>query len=398
MRDSRSALPIELGAEFLHGEATEVREIADAMKATIVDIGGGRWLAAHGRFSRADDFWERINRILGRADPNRQPDRPLSAFLAEKPGGKRFAKDRTLARQFVENFHAAELDRISERAVAEGGNPGADTSQQRMGRLIDGYGSIAEWLAGPVYPMIRLERVVTNIDWSPGRVSVSARGPGRRPEVFHARAAIITVPVSLLHASARGRGALAISPEVSSLREAAACAAMGHVQRIVLLLDRPLLEILPERRKQQLSGLTVLQAPGLPVPVWWTSYPLRSGLVVGWAGGPSALALERSGTPLRENAISSLARAFGLDQRKIARHVEKAFSHDWSRDPFARGGYSYPVVGGSDAAKRLSRPVRGTLFIAGEAADEEGRNGTVPGAIASGFRAAEQAKKAIGRA
>jgi monoamine oxidase len=121
-------------------------------------------------------------------------------------------------------------------------------------------------------------------------------------------------------------------------------------------------------------------------------------LVVGWAGGPSALALERSGTPLRENAISSLARAFGLDQRKIARHVEKAFSHDWSRDPFARGGYSYPVVGGSDAAKRLSRPVRGTLFIAGEAADEEGRNGTVPGAIASGFRAAEQAKKAIGRA
>jgi monoamine oxidase len=303
-----------------------------------------------------------------------------------------------LVREFVENFHAAELDRISEKAVAEGGNPGEDASEQRMGRLIEGYGSIVEWLAKPVYGAIRLERVVTNIDWSPGRVSVSARGPSGRTEIFNARAVIITVPVSLLHASARGRGALAIAPEVPSMREAAACGAMGHVQRIVLLLDRPLVESLPERRQRQLSGLSVLQATGLAVPVWWTSYPLRSRLVVGWAGGPSALALERSSTPLRENAISSLASAFGLDRRRIARQVEKSFTHDWSSDPYARGGYSYPVVGGSDVAKRLSRPIRGTLFIAGEAADEEERNGTVPGAIASGYRAAEQAKKAIGRA
>jgi monoamine oxidase len=397
-RNSRSPLPIELGAEFLHGEATEVRTIADAAKATVVDIVGGRWLSAHGRLSTADDFWKRIDRILRHADPDRQPDRPLSAFLAEKPGGKRFAKDRALVREFVENFHAAELDRISERAVADGGNPGEDPSEQRMGRLVDGYGSIVEWLAAPVRPAIKLERVVTNIDWSPGRVAVSARGPGGRTEAFHARATIITVPVSLLHPSARGRGALVISPDVPSMREAAACAAMGHVQRIVLLLDHPLLEIVDERRQQRLAGLSILQAPGLSVPVWWTSYPLRSRLVVGWAGGPSAFALERSRVPLRENAISSLANAFGLDRRKIARHVEKTFAHDWSRDPYARGAYSYSVVGGSDAAKKLSRPVRGTLFTAGEAADEEGRSGTVHGAIASGYRAAEQVTKTIGRA
>jgi monoamine oxidase len=41
--------------------------------------------------------------------------------------------------------------------------------------------------------------------------------------------------------------------------------------------------------------------------------------------------------------------------------------------------------------------VRGTIFLAGEATDAEGRNGTVHGAIASGKRAATQAARALGR-
>ncbi len=134
--DRRSPLPIELGAEFLHGGAEEVRKIADEAGLSVVDISGERWYSARGRFSRMDDFWLRLDRILGRADAKRSPDRPLSELFAEKPGGRRFARDRTLAREFVEGFHAAEINRISERAVAEGGNPGADTSQQRIARLL----------------------------------------------------------------------------------------------------------------------------------------------------------------------------------------------------------------------------------------------------------------------
>jgi len=46
-------------------------------------------------------------------------------------------------------------------------------------------------------------------------------------------------------------------------------------------------------------------------------------------------------------------------------------------------------VGGTTAAKRLARPVERTLFFAGEAADSEGRSGTVHGAIGTGNRAAD---------
>jgi monoamine oxidase len=395
-RDARCAMPIELGAEFLHGPADEVREIVDAASLTTIEIEGERWRSVGGRLSKIDGFWERLDRILGQTDPRRTPDRSLADFLAEHPGGRRFAEDRKIAREFVEGFHAAELDRISERAIADGGNPGEDPEAQRMARLLEGYEAVVEWMAAPLRSVIRLGRVVSSIVWSRGKVRAVARRDDGSEETVRGSAAIITIPVSLLHCGARGRGTLVFSPEVPAIRDAASCAAMGHVQRLVVLLDRPILEIISEHRQKKLARLAFIHARDAAVPVWWNLHPLRTGAIVGWAGGPAALSLESDSGKIAESALSSLATAFGTDRRTIDRHLVKIFRHDWTRDPFSRGAYSYPLVGGSDVGKRLSRSVRGTLFFAGEAADAEGRNGTVQGAIGSGNHAAEQAIRVLG--
>ena len=393
-RDARTPLPIELGAEFLHGDAPEVRAIADEARLTSVDIVGERWRAAHGRFTCMDHFWERLDRILGQADASREPDRALAALFAERPGGHRFAEDRTAAREFVEGFHAAELDRISERSVADGGNPGADEEEQRLARLIDGYDAVPAWLAGPIAAHIRLGVVASAIEWSPGRVVVRANASGS-PITVRANAAIVTVPVSLLRSGVRGRGAITFAPDVVAIREAAAKVEMGQVQRIGVLLDRPLVELFAERRRSQLARAAFVHARGSDIPVWWTSYPLRTGLLVGWAGGPAAVALGAAPRELKTRAVRSLADTFGIDRRTVERHVVATFHHDWTRDPFSRGAYSYVLVGGTDAAETLSRPVRGTLFFAGEATDPEGRTGTVHGGIATGQRAAAQVARAL---
>jgi monoamine oxidase len=393
-RDPRSILPIELGAEFLHGDAPEIREIADAAGLTEVEITGSRWTAAHGRFTRADDFWTRLDRVLGRADAKREPDRPLSQLLAERPGGRRFADDRTLAREFVEGFHAAEVDRISERAIAEGGNPGAEPESQRIARLIGGYDAVPTWLAGPIASRIHLGTVVTGIEWMPGRVTVHMRGA--TASVVRARAAVVTLPISLLHTDTRGRGVIRFAPEVDAIRGAAAGIAMGQVQRAGVLLDRPLVELLGDRRRRQLADAAFFTARGTHVPVWWTPFPVRSGLMIAWAGGPAAIALSRAPRALAARAIASLADSMGLDRRTVRRHIVATFHHDWCADPFSRGAYSYALVGGSDAAETLSRPVGRTLFFAGEATDAEGRTGTVHGAIATGHRAAAQVSHSLG--
>jgi monoamine oxidase len=397
VRDRRSSVPIELGAEFLHGDAPETFDIVDKAGLTAVAIEGDRWRAAHGRLSRLDDFWTRLDRILGQAKASRTPDRPLAALFAEGPGGRRFAEDRTLAREFVEGFHAAELDRLSERAVASGGNPGDEPAQQHMTRLIDGYDAVPRSLAAPVHSFLRLGERATAIDWTAGRVRVTAHRADGEASSVTGRAAIVTLPISLLHPSVRGRGAIAFTPDVGAVRQAASRVAMGQVQRLTLLLDRPLIEMVGERRKERLSRTTFFHASGLDIPVWWTSFPLRTSLVVGWAGGPAAMAVGAEPDRLVARGLSSLVDALGISRRVLDRHLVRSFVHDWSRDPYSRGAYSYAMVGGSDAAQALARPVRGTLFFAGEATEVEGRTGTVHGAIATGYRAAQQAHRALSR-
>jgi len=212
-----------------------------------------------------------------------------------------------------------------------------------------------------------------------------------------AKAVIVTIPISVLHPQARGRGAIAFTPELSAVRRAASRLAMGQVQRIGVLLNRPLVELLGDRRHAQLASATFVQGRGVGVPVWWTSYPLRTGLLIGWAGGPAAIALATYPGRFASRAVRSLADVFGVTTRLIERHLVRTFAHDWTHDLFSRGAYSYPLVGGSDAAAALARPVGGTLFFAGEATDAEGRNGTVHGAIASGWRAAAQVRRALAR-
>jgi monoamine oxidase len=79
---------------------------------------------------------------------------------------------------------------------------------------------------------------------------------------------------------------------------------------------------------------------------------------------------------------------FARDAVELRSLVCSADWHDWTADPFSGGAYSYGGVGAIEARAALARPVAGTLFLAGEAVAQRGRNGTVHGALASGREAA----------
>jgi monoamine oxidase len=93
---------------------------------------------------------------------------------------------------------------------------------------------------------------------------------------------------------------------------------------------------------------------------------------------------------LEARAVSSLATVMSMSTRAIRARFIDTFYHDWINDPFARGAYSYSRVGGDRAPQQLARPVERTVWFAGEAADAQGRTGTVHGAIESGWHAARQ--------
>ena len=86
---------------------------------------------------------------------------------------------------------------------------------------------------------------------------------------------------------------------------------------------------------------------------------------------------------------------FGISKREIRERVIAWETHNWSRDPFSRGAYSFISAGHEDAAKTLREPVQDTLFFAGEATADGEEVGTVHGALASGLRAAAEAGNAL---
>ena len=385
-RDPRAPAPIELGAEFMHGSAPEVMAIVREAGLLAVDICGERWERRGKRLVSSGDFWHRLENVMSRMSASRDPDRSFHEFLATAPGGRRLARDRALAREFVEGFHAADALRISERALAKGGSPHGDVNEQRMGRLLDGYDHIPGWLARKPYDSVRLRTVVRSIEWEPGAVHLdTSKGS------FAGRAAILTLPIGVLQARPGDVGAVRIHPALPKHEDALSRVTTGPVTRIVMLFREQFW------RNGKLANLSFLQGSDADVPVWWTLAPLRAPMLVAWAGGRrgAALALLSAGERL-DRVLSSAARQFGAPRRRIAALLVESWTHNWEDDPFARGAYSYPLVGGSRAGESLAKPVRGTLYIAGEGTVEEAESGTVHGAIRSGRRAATQVSRHLG--
>jgi monoamine oxidase len=382
-RDPKVSVPIELGAEFLHGTTPLTDEILQAARLSAYEITGEHWSSKNGRLSRVNKYGDRIDKVLGKVDPNRDPDQSFDDYLQSHPSLP--SRDRQLAREFIEGFHAADASRISERSLAQGDDDDAD----RIGRIAEGYDQVTTWLAREVYDAVVLNTRVRRIEWGRHAVSVEATSNGTS-STYSARAVIVTVPLSTLQRPPDEAGAIEFSPELPDIRGAAAQLAMGHVARISLAFT----EAFWTNRLSPPKGatsycLSFLHGEKVPFRVWWTAFPVRTPVIVGWTGGPKAEQLLLGGKDaLYEQAIESLAKLTRISTQELQSLLMGMWSHDWSTDPLSGGAYSYALVGGADAARTLAHPVQGTIFFAGEATATDGKNGTVEGALMTGQRAA----------
>ena len=391
VRDPRVAHPLELGAEFVHGSAPELLRLAHDARLLLYAVEGQRWRARGGRLTRLDDFWTRLHTVMRHLDAEK-PDRSFADFLEDAPGGRSAADARALARLFVEGFHGADAGRVSARALADGGSPSEDEDEQRQLRIAVGFDRVPESLASGLRDRIATEAVVERIEWEDGGAEISVRHQGAESvTTLASRWVIITVPLGVLLAPAGEAGSIMFSPQLPILDWVRGHLTMGSVVRVVVLFRERWwtdhLRAVP--RGASLKSMSFLHGESGDVPVWWSLHPVQAPVMVGWVGGPAALLLsDRPSAEIQDRALAALAANLGVTRRRVSGYVDGCWTHDWQHDPFSRGAYSYALVGGANAARQLARPIKNTLWFAGEAADPEGRNGTVHGAIASGRRAA----------
>jgi monoamine oxidase len=301
---------------------------------------------------------------------------------------------RALARFFVEGYHAAHTDRISARSLATDAEDMQEP--QRQYRLADGYSGIVEWLRAGLDPeraLVRTGCVVEAIRWRRGAVEVEYRsGAGSERHVLRGPRAVVTLPLGVLRAREGDEGAVTFEPAPQVLKRARDRLEMGQVVKLVLRFRKSFWDEpgLLGRHAENGSGFDFLHDRSGDFPTWWLARPWQVPLMTAWAGGPRADALAGlDETALVDRALRGLSRMLGLPRARLDGLLESWRTHDWRRDPYSRGAYSYVGVGGVPVQRALGRPVAGTLFFAGEATEAD-EMGTVAGALASGRRAARR--------
>jgi monoamine oxidase len=364
-------LPVELGAEFLHGQSKALAKTLRAAKLSIHEISDRNRIFENGRFHRVD-LWKQIERIINRIDPE-APDCSFRYFLKTLRLSERTRK---LAAGFAEGFDAALPERISSHALLRGQFAASHMASTKQARIDAGYSSLVRFLESDIRArngLLTTGATVRRVSWKNGAVEVTQHRE-RITEPLTADAALVTLPLGVLQADA-----VKFDPPLTKKRDAIRDLQFGNVVRVTLVF-----------RERWWGGndFGFVHAWDEAFPTWWSDP--RGPMLTGWAGGPKADALVSNGSESATVALKVLSRIFSERAPKLRACLLAAYTHDWTSDPCARGAYSYIPVNGLDLPKLLAAPVEGTLFFAGEATATDAQMGTVSGAFDSGLRAARE--------
>ena len=392
-------LPVELGAEFVQGKARTL--LARARKAHLsVQRTGQRHLTFRdGKLVDGADALGKALTVVAQLHGDLPVDEALDAL---ERAGHLDTGLRPLVRQYVEGYYAADASRASAEAIGELERASRALQGDHVARLEGGYAALLEAVRRAVEKRqpdaLRLSTVVTEIRWAAGHVLIQARKPtGLTLPALQAQAALVTIPLGVLRAPEGATGAIRFAPRVHDVERAAAALRQGPLFKLLLRFREDFWSSgTPTGHHTRLRGLGFAQLPGAPVPTWWTTAPIDSPVLTGWAGGPGAQELSALAPDARRaRALLSLEKIFGTPRTRLEALLEDEAQHDWQADPFARGGYAFTPVGGLGAARVLARPVAETLFFAGEHTHLEGQAGTVHGALETGERAAQECLAAL---
>ncbi|MDO7874793.1 NAD(P)/FAD-dependent oxidoreductase [Hymenobacter sp. ASUV-10] len=369
--------PLEAGAEFLHGAVPLSRALLREAGRRWQDGEGEMYVFRNGQLQADADFFPELPEVLARLNALPQ-DLPLAEFLNQEFPGAAHAALRTAATQFAEGYDAADARLVSAWALRdEWAGDGAEDSPRPVG----GYGPLLYWLADEARDAgarLHLNTPVQAIHWQAGRVEVrTAAGPR-----YQAQQLLCTVPLGVWQWAADQPGALQFEPELPTHRAAAAQLGFGPVVKVAL-------EFRTAFWQEQLPEMSFLISDA-PVPTWWSPLPDRRPLLMGWVAGPAAARLrEAPDEQVLEAALASLATLLATSPAAVRAQLQASYIHNWGREPYTYGAYSYPTIGAPAARAALAQPVANTLFFAGEAVYEGPHAGTVEAALVSGQAAAQ---------
>ena len=368
-----AGIPVEFGAELIHGRSAEVNTWDwveklglrtwrwNKLDDSMIRTEAGAWLTM-GEARAADAeldvtrSWELGDVAAPRADED------LETYLRRI--GFTEAQLRYVTRSFA-NAEGESMRYLNAAAHAQLFKDSDGEDDYSDYRLLDGYDSYYTKLAQGLD--IRLNCPVTGIDWSANvRVSTAAG------DTFAADAAVVTLPLGVLQA-----GRVTFNPPLPPGKiEALAGLKMGPVMKMVYLFAEPILD----------PAIGAIYAKGNP-PMWWSPSLGREDGATVWTAfftGDHARELLPLGEAVAlQKGLETLRNEIGMPTLQYV----KARWINWPQDQFALGGYSVCLPGHFDARAKLARATP-PLYWAGEASAPHHLTAMVHGAYFTGRRAA----------
>jgi monoamine oxidase len=374
-------LPAEMGPEYIHGDPEVTSRLLAEMRGFREPVRDVHHTVRDGLLVEEPAVWERFAKFLADAPPAAR-DMSARDYLARQ---RLSDHERVLFAQLLSGFYAAPLDQISIASIAEDAGGAGTGEPNPMARVHGGYGQLGLYLLDRLRAaggQIRYGHVVRAVDWTTQRARIDVQ-VGDTITSIVARRAVITFPLAVL--TRTGDDAIVFHPGLGAHARAMLDLGMGQVVKVVACMREPLWH---EYTDVPLSFVHAI--PGAGFPTFWLREHGKASQLTAWAGGPQARAFEElSSAEIVEQALDDFAATLRIPPARLEGAVDHWHYHDYKRDPFAGGAYSFTRVGGSRAADHIATPLGDVLYFAGEATDAE-YEGSIAGALRSGERAAFQ--------
>lgn len=370
--------PIELGAEFVHGNLPLTLDLLREAAIPYTEIEGALWHYEDGRFHQDDSFTEHWPLLIGKLQAL-EADCSILAFLEQAFGDDQYAAMRASVIRFASGYDAADPADVSAFSLRDewsSEEPGDDQY-----RIEGGYGRLMHYLQEQCIKhgaAFHLSAAVTALEWAGDHITATT-GDGA---TYTADKVIVTLPPSLLQLET-----IRFTPAIPAYIQAAAQIGCGHVIKFILQFREAFWKTTNMARQDRLHMLLSNEE----IPTWWTQRPATDALLTGWIGGPAAFRMSGLGKEaLLTKALDTLSRILGEPVATLRQHLEDHAIADWTATPFTRCAYAYEKVETRAARMVLKTPVGHTLFFAGEALYDGAAKDTVEAALCSGQEAAEQ--------
>jgi monoamine oxidase len=382
IHDDMFLMPIETGAEFIHGEFPLTISLLKEAGIKYNEMEGKMFSFRDGELDKSNSFIE-DSQLLEKRMNELEHDMSVNQFLDTYFPGEKYNDLRESTRGFVEGYDAADADKASTIAFREEWNSGSMTQY----RIEGGYTNLINYMKEKCEAQgvqILLGKIVTDIKWNKSEATVN--------DSFKASKIIITVPPSLLTSAGKNNYAINFSPSIPDTIAAFGEIGYGTVIKFNLQFKEAFWksDVIEKRLGKSLEKMSFLFSDA-EIPTWWTQYPNPVPMLTGWFAGPKAeKQKDLDEKHLLEKALSSLAFIFRLNVEVIREKLIAWHVSNWGADAFSLGAYSYPTLTTAEAKKELVKPIQEIIYFAGEALDNGNQPGTVEAALKDGRRVAAE--------